>query len=112
MPSEWKESKLRYKYTELPDEPRYKKKKSKKRVIKSNHKHHYENCLFKTNIYSYVSGKKVPYMYGGVYCTICGKIGNITIGSKKVVNENLPIFDISDKGFFAKEIDLSGANIS
>lgn len=56
--------------------------------------------------------KKEPYIYGGVYCTICGKIGNITIGSKKVVNENLPIFDISDKGLFAKEIDLSGANIS
>ena len=32
MPSEWKESKLHYKYTELPDEPRYKKKKVKKEL--------------------------------------------------------------------------------
>ena len=48
--------------------PKYKKKK-KKQVKKSNHKHQYKQCL--------VYDKKMNTLYLGDYCIICDKINNL-----------------------------------
>ena len=44
-----KEFKIQRKYKELPEQPRYKKKKKKVSVKRSNHKHIYHECLFSFN---------------------------------------------------------------
>lgn len=105
--SEWKESKLEHKYTPLPEEPRYTKKKQKKKVIKSDHKHYYEDCLFR-RVYVSRSGTKGLRIYGGTYCPICGRVGNIDIGASNIINENLPMFNLPDTPdyFFTKRINL------
>ncbi len=100
MPSEYKEMKIQYKYRELPEEPRYKKKK-KKVHKKSDHKHDYQPCLFKVPVWSYIKGKKERCIYAGTYCTICGRIGDITV-QKMEENNSLPIFSIS---FFDKFVN-------
>ena len=107
MPMSTKELKLAYKYAELPDEPaKYRKKKKKKSRKKSDHKHQYEPCLFDYHTSLLQNGIEKPCMYGGTYCVICGRIGDITIGCKRITNDNLPIFEIDS--WFDKFVNLNG----
>lgn len=100
-----KEFKIQRKYKELPEQPRYKKKKKKVSVKRSNHKHIYHECLFSFNNFF---GE--DYMGAGTYCPICGRIGDINIASKVITNDDLPIFIIDD--FLAKEVKLPGTSES
>ena len=45
MPSEYKQQVVDYKYSEIPEEPKYKKKKKKKQIKRSDHKHIYLNLV-------------------------------------------------------------------
>lgn len=60
------------------DIPRYKKKTKRPRTPKSNHKHIYQNCVFKYgdvlfwNKHGFVNEERMSI---GTYCPICGKIG-------------------------------------
>ena len=66
----------------IPDDiPKYKKKSTRHPPKKSKHKHTYEDCLLKIKIVlKYNTGERiVNRLHLGNYCTICGKIGNITI---------------------------------
>ena len=94
MPSEWKEEKLKYKYAEIPEEPTYRKKKPKKKVSRSDHKHLYRKAIF--TIKSDYTHR--VYFKPGKYCTICGKIKDIafleTYPSLAAVEESgLPFFE-------------------
>lgn len=60
------------------DIPKYRKK-TKKTVKKSNHKHNYEKCL----IYMWNN------VHNGERCSICGKINNIKIFETELYAENL-----------------------
>ena len=60
------------------DIPRYKKKAKKPRTPKSDHKHIYQNCVFKYGGIQFSNGHgfvKDDRMSIGTYCPICGKIG-------------------------------------
>ena len=96
----WKEFTLQYKYAEIPEESRYVKKKKKKIVKKSNHKHQYAECIFDSGI---PLGK-----WEGRYCTICGRIENMTIGHNIQLTDDKPIFKA---GLFDKYVQL-GTNES
>lgn len=102
MPSEWKEEKLKYKYAELPEEPKYVKKKKKVSVKKSNHKHIYEPCLLKYN----------KDMYGATYCIKCGRIDDIFFRANVITNDKIPTFDVTERGLFTKKVDLPGTSSS
>lgn len=54
--------------------PKYRKKMNKT-ITKSKHKHIYEACL--------LYDMKSKYYYKGEYCSICGKIGNWGIETKR-----------------------------
>lgn len=98
-----KEFKIQYKYAELPDEPRYKKKKKKKVIKKANHKHQYAECIFDPDM---PLGNKRWY-YAGRYCTICGRIENMSIGGNIELTDDKPIFKA---GLFDKYVTLQGTN--
>ena len=87
MTGSYKESNIRYKYAEIPEEPVYKKKKKPQKIKKSNHKHHYAECLYDSEMI-----KGLPYRYKGTYCTICGRIGDIRIGREIVDDHTVPVF--------------------
>lgn len=91
----WKEFSLQHKYAELPEEPRYIKKKKKKSVKKSDHKHQYADCIFDPEMT--LGGKR--WYYAGRYCTICGRIDNAYIGGNIQITGDKPIFkaDLFDK---------------
>ena len=63
------EDSLRYKYTPLPDEPRFKKKR-KKVHVKSDHKHVYKDVAIS------ITGYKRPFIYIGQRCSTCGRLFN------------------------------------
>ena len=92
MPSEWKEDKLKYKYTPLPEQPKYQKKKQKKSRKKVDHKHNYVSCIF---AYHWPTSGKVGY-HEGTYCPVCGRIGNHLfyniLGKTHDLPEDLPVF--------------------
>jgi len=107
--SDWKESALQYKYAELPETPRYKKKKKKLSVRRSDHKHRYACSIFDCGDYTYYKKIKRPYYYIGTYCVICGRINNME-ADRTNSNYNLPIFKIDD--IFAKSINLEDISVS
>lgn len=62
------------------DIPKYKKKKQSavsKAKCKSTHKHLYKECLFVNKEGFYNKSK---------YCTICGKVGEISLGTERVTD--------------------------
>lgn len=74
--SDWHESSLRHKYDPLPEDgPRHKKKPKKKRV-RSDHKHEYETVCIDMHSLVYTHGKKIPYLYLGKRCRICGRMAD------------------------------------
>lgn len=88
MPSRYRQQVVDYKYAQLPEDIKYIKKKQKKKVIRSNHKHMYVPCYFKYKI-----GYEI-----GTYCSICGRIGDHSIlnfQSIEEINPNpeYPIFE-------------------
>ena len=104
MPSDWKESSIRHKYDPLPDEPRGRKK-SKKRHVKSDHKHDYERVCIDAGdaIYSPGEGKRRFYRIGE-RCRICGRRGNVwSIGRVTEPPEGMPLYDVGGiEGLFEK----------
>ena len=74
--SEWKKSAIEHKYAELPEKPRYKKKKKKVRV-RSDHKHIYACSIFDSGQYEYRNHEKVPAYNIITYCVRCGRIDDI-----------------------------------
>lgn len=111
MPSEYKQEVTNYKYAEIPEEPRYKKKKKKVPHIKSKHKHRYASALFDCGHHTYFYGIKSPRYYIVDYCVICGRINDIT-SNEKIKNSNLPVFKIKfDDLMFAKRINLEDISL-
>lgn len=87
----WKEFTLQHKYAELPEEPKYVKKKKKQTVKRSKHKHQYADCII-----DYGFTLKHPYYNAGRYCTICGRIGDISIGGPIMITGDKPVFKLND----------------
>lgn len=104
MPTTWKEELLKYKYSVIPEEVSYKKKKKKQKIKKADHKHQYEPCIFAKEWPT--DGKKVGY-HKGTYCPICGRIGDQNLFYTLTNAEDLDKFPVFwNVDFFAKYIDL------
>lgn len=90
MGSDYREQILAYKYAQIPEEPKHRKKKSKRKTKRSDHKHIYKPCYYKYG--------HLPYLVSGTYCSICGRHGGNTNWFDTPVKEadpELPIFEVS-----------------
>ena len=84
------EDSLRYKYTPLPDEPRFKKKR-KKVHMRSDHKHVYENVAIN------VTGYKRPHIYIGKRCKLCGRLADYHSEPRLFEPpESMPLYEVDD----------------
>ena len=78
----------------LKDTAKYKKKSQNKPPAKSNHKHNYQDCIFEWDnphgSFSKETGwAKQHEIFGGSYCTICGKIKyDMSFNWYNIVHEN------------------------
>lgn len=111
MPITYKEEMLKRKYAEIPEELRYRKKKKKIKPSKSKHKHYYASAIFDCGHFTYHSGIKGTRYYIVEYCSICGRINNVTTDNN-ISNPNLPVFKVEFKDLFAKRIKLEDISIN
>ena len=70
--SDWGDEVIRHKYDPLPDEPRYRKK-AKKRHVRSDHKHEYEDVCVDAHGYTITSEGRFPYYHIARRCKVCGR---------------------------------------
>ena len=90
------EDSLRHKYTPLPDEPRYKKK-AKKRRVRSDHKHEYEDVCVDAHSHLLAHGTRQPIYYIGTRCKVCGRLQNVRLRyDVHEPPEDMPLYEVRD----------------
>lgn len=89
------EDSLRHKYAPLPDEPRYKKR-AKKKHVRSDHKHVYEQVCIDAHDFAYRHGEKVPYLYLGKRCKVCGRLYDFWKVNQSEPPEGVPLYEVPD----------------
>lgn len=94
--SDWHEDVLRHKYDPLPEEPRFKKKR-KKRHVKSDHRHEYEQVCIDAHSISYTRDGTFAMYHLGLRCRACGKLGSVRCWQwKGEPPSDLPMYEIDD----------------
>lgn len=79
MSSDIRQMVVDYKYAEIPETPKYRKKKAKKTPKKADHKHQYQNVIIE---YTYPRNYPVSRLAGKPayalesYCKVCGKLSS------------------------------------
>lgn len=75
--SEWKADATRHKYDPLPDDGPRHKKRTRKRRVKSDHRHEYEDVVVDTHSYAIRrGGRRVREVHVCSRCKSCGRIGD------------------------------------
>lgn len=95
--SDWGDEVIHHKYDPLPDEPRYRKKSKKKRV-RSDHKHVYENVAVDTHSYVIGKGTRTHFYYVCKRCKVCGRLGSSTIMAHGTYDppDDMPLYEVDD----------------
>lgn len=90
------EDSLRHKYDPLPEEPRYRRK-SRKRHVRSDHKHEYETvCVDAHSIFRTLKGE-YPTYHMAVRCKVCGRIKDIKLWQYDYEPpDDLPLYEVDD----------------
>ena len=103
MPSDWKEDALRHKYDPLPDEPRHRKK-AKKRHVRSDHKHEYEEVAIDAGTESFFWGMRHRDYHMGMRCKVCGRLRNVKLWERRdEPPEDVPLYEVDGfNDLFAK----------
>ena len=97
--SDWKEDTLRHKYDPLPeDAPRHRKKLKKKRV-RSDHKHEYETVCIDAHSVIYRRGEKIPYLYLGKRCRICGRLNDWRHTNLSEPPDGMQLYEVPNWGY-------------
>jgi len=102
--SDWKESAIRHKYDPLPDEARGRKK-SKKRHVRSDHKHDYENVCIDAHDKVWIHGDGTHRYYRiGERCRVCGRLASYSSFDRlREPPEGMPLYDVGGlDGLFEK----------
>jgi len=99
------EDSLRHKYTPLPEEPRYKKK-AKKKHTRSDHKHDYEQVYIDAHTFVHRHGKKVPYLYLGKRCKVCGRLHDWKHTNVSEPPDGMPLYEVPNWSFLWDEKTL------
>lgn len=90
------EDSLRHKYAPLPKEPRYKKK-AKKKHIRSDHKHEYEEVCVDDHTFVYRRGERHKLLHLVKRCKVCGRIGDCReMPDVWEPPEGMPLYDVPD----------------
>ena len=105
MHSDWKAEVLRHKYDPLPEEPKHRKK-AKKRHVRSDHRHDYEEVAIDAGTYTFSRGERRKNYHKGMRCRICGRLHNVRFWEwREEPPEDMPLYEVDGiKGLFAKEL--------
>lgn len=95
--SEWGDEVLRHKYDPLPEEGPRHRKRAKKKHMRSDHKHVYENVRIDAHSYVITREGMFPYYYIGTRCKVCGRLANVRSGYRvHELPEGTRLFEVKD----------------
>lgn len=96
---EWGDEIIRHKYDPLPDEPRYRKK-AKKRRVRSDHKHEYEEVCVDAHDSVITSKGRFRSYHIACRCKICGRLYDMhdfTLNSEvREPPKDMRMFEVDD----------------
>lgn len=100
--SDLKEDAIRHKYAPLPENGPRHRKKSRKRHVKSDHRHVYEEVAIDAHSYVVSGGTRMPCLHHAKRCRVCGRICNVTIRLREVEPpDGMPLYEVDDYLEFA-----------
>lgn len=92
---DWKEDALRHKYTPLPEDGPRHKKKAKKRHVRSDHKHEYEQVCIDTHSSVVKRNGKFPAYHVGTRCRVCGRLKSVRLWSLEGhMPSGMPLYEV------------------
>lgn len=95
--SDWHEDALRHKYDPLPEDGPRHKKKAKKRHVRSDHRHEYEDIAIDSHTYIYRSGVGRIHVYEtGSRCKVCGRLCNVKFRELYEPPVGMPLYEVRD----------------
>ena len=95
--SDWHEDALHHKYDPLPEDAPRHRKKAKKKHVRSDHKHEYEQVCIDGHSYVYRHGAKLKYYYLATRCKVCGRIGDVRFSpGLHEPPDGMPLYDVPD----------------
>lgn len=95
--SDWHEDVLRHKYDPLPEEPTPYRKKSKKRRVRSDHKHDYERVVIDAHTFVHRNDARIPLYRTGKRCKVCGRLASTRVeGVGFEPPEDMPLYEVKD----------------
>ena len=91
------EDSLRHKYEQLPEDAPRHRKKSKKRHVRSDHKHEYEDVCIDAGSYSITHNGRVSTYHLAVRCKVCGRVRDVWYWHfKDDPPKDLPLYRVND----------------
>lgn len=94
--SKWDEEALRHKYDPLPEDAPRHRKKAKKRHVRSDHRHEYEDVCVDTGSYEVRhGGERHPYYSVARRCRVCGRLLYVK-SSLREVPDGMKLFRCKD----------------
>lgn len=91
------EDSLRHKYAPLPEEPRFRRKKAKKKAVHSDHKHEYEKVCIDAHSRYITRDGEFPAYHIGIRCKVCGRLQDIKLWAfMDQIPEGMPIYEVDD----------------
>lgn len=86
---------LRHKYDPLPENAPRHRKKAKKRRVRSDHRHEYEDVCIDAHAAVYRRGERRHVYYMGTRCKVCGRLADVRMGAGLYVPpEGMPLFEV------------------
>ena len=95
--SDWHEDVLRHKYDPLPEEPTPYRKKSKKKRVRSDHKHDYERIVIDAHTFVHRNDVRIPLYHTGKRCKVCGRLASThmeEVGFEPP--DDMPLYEVKD----------------
>ena len=94
---DWHEDALRHKYDPLPENAPRHRKKAKKKHVRSDHKHEYEQVCIDSHTYVCRHGAKVKCYYIATRCKVCGRVGDVKVSrGLHEPPDGMPLYDVPD----------------
>lgn len=92
--SERKEDAIRHKYDPLPEDGPRHKKKAKRKHVRSDHKHEYEDVCIDSHRQVYTREEGWTHVYDlGRRCRICGRLDDVTYRGLREPPEGMRLFE-------------------
>lgn len=93
--SDWKQESINRKYAPIPEDAPYHRKRAKKKNVRSNHKHEYEQVCIDSHTYVCRHGAEVKCYYLATRCKVCGRVGDVKVSHElHEPPDGMPLYDV------------------